>query len=34
VREIAAAHGGTVRAVPSTLGGARFEVRLPVSSGA
>jgi len=34
VREIAAAHGGTVRAVPSTLGGARFEVRLPASSGA
>jgi signal transduction histidine kinase len=34
VREIAAAHGGTARALPSALGGARFEVRLPAASGA
>ena len=32
VREIATSHGGSVTAVRSTLGGARFEVRLPVSS--
>lgn len=31
VREIAAAHGGSVVATASTLGGARFEVRLPAS---
>ena len=29
VRESVQAHGGTVRVVESTLGGARFEVRLP-----
>jgi signal transduction histidine kinase len=32
VREIAAAHGGTVAVTRSALGGARFEVRLPAAS--
>jgi signal transduction histidine kinase len=32
VREIATAHGGTVVALAGRLGGARFEVSLPVSS--
>jgi signal transduction histidine kinase len=32
VREIAAAHGGAVTAARGTLGGARFEVRLPAAS--
>jgi len=32
VREIAAAHGGTVAVAGSALGGARFEVRLPAAS--
>jgi len=32
VREIAAAHGGGVVALASRLGGARFEVSLPVAS--
>jgi len=32
VRGIAAAHGGTVAATRSALGGARFEVRLPAAS--
>jgi signal transduction histidine kinase len=31
-REIAAAHGGSATATDGTLGGARFEVRLPASS--
>ena len=33
VREIASQHGGAVTAAQGTLGGARFEVRLPASSG-
>lgn len=33
VREIALAHGGSVAAVASAQGGARFEMRLPAASG-
>jgi signal transduction histidine kinase len=33
VREIASAHGGTVRADATAQGGARFELRLPTASG-